>query len=78
VLKLQFSVVIWLRAGETYVFKEFLKVFRFVRFKVIIVKKLNSLKHLVRTTVAESHKTANMKKALLLSSTSPFSQCADK
>ena len=36
-------------------------------------KKLNSLKHLVTTTVAESHK-----KALLLSSTSPFSQCANK
>ena len=38
-------------------------------------KKLNSLKHLVRTTSA---KTADMKKALLISSTSPFSQCADK
>ena len=47
--------------------------------RVIIVKKLNSLKHLVRTNVAElgyTTKTANIKKALLLSSTSPFSQCA--
>jgi len=44
-------------------------------------KKLNSLKHLVRTTVTwldHNTKTANIKKALLLSSTSPFSQCADK
>jgi len=47
---------------------------------MIIVKKLNSLKHLVRTTVQLNHttKTANIKKALLLSSTSPCSQCADK
>ena len=34
------------------------------QFSRIIVKKLNSLKHLVRTTVAELH--------------TPFSQCADK
>ena len=64
----------------------------FAFWQEIIVKKLNRLKHLVRTTVAESHNSEvttlwrytnlfiiiiiiNMKKALLLSSTSPFSQC---
>jgi len=41
----------------------------------IIVKKLNSLIHLLTATAT---KTANIKKALLLSSTSRCSQCADK
>jgi len=47
--------------------------------KLIIVKKLYSLKHILRTTVPTSHnKNSKCQEMLLLSSTSPCSQCADK
>ena len=43
------------------------------------LKKFHSLKWFVRTIVATSqHKTAKIKNVILLSSISPYSQCADK
>jgi len=50
---------------------------------ILLLKKLDSLKRFVRTTVLtkDDHhttKTAKIKKVILLISTSPDSQCADK
>jgi len=47
--------------------------------RIIIVQKFDSLKRVVRTTMAYlTTKTAKTKNVILFSSTSPYSQCAHK